>query len=281
MKNILFAKIDLDATARDAGVTDAKIFFDGEIAVWEVYLKFKNCEFEHKVYSVASPRDWWGAVREKKVEVYLDFVEEEKHLKKAFKNAKKEWDRMREIARMIGVKWLDVPFIHVIQEDFNVFMRTDKLTGSVEQNFTLYTPQRVVGVQMPGEFFANMLSDNFSLFKSDFFAIGVHKELRLAYIDITKGVDDEMRTFISYPEDFDHMEFKKELKFGSFSMKDDIKKKVVVFIEDDEIVVKEVSEFPDKITIINDSDWFQSRPPMCIPKFPYATWHARKKARSR
>lgn len=279
MKNILFAKIDLDANARDAGVTDAKIFFDGEIAVWEVYLKFQKCEFEHKIYSVASPRDWWVAMRSREAEMYL---EEGECLKKAFKNAKKEWDRMRAIARWIGVEWLDVSFLHAIQEGFNVFLRTDKLFCSLEQNFTLSSEQNTVCVQKTGEFFANMLSDNFSLFKSDFFAIGVHKELRLAYIDITKGVDDEMRTFISYPEDFDHMEFKKELKFGSFSMKDDIKKKVVVFIEDDEIVVKEVSEFPDKITIINDSDWFQSRPPMCTPKFPYATWHAlRSKTRRR
>lgn len=276
MKNISFAQLEIDATARAAGVESAKIFFDGEVAVWRVDLIIGDCKYE--AYAIANPRDWWAAMRRSKnIEAYFTSCREKRaRLKNALKGAKKEWSRMREISRMIGVQWLDVPYLHAIQEDFNVFLRTDKLPWSVERNFTLCTPQYSLGVQMPGEFFANMLSDNYSLFTSDFFAIGVHKEERIAYVDITKFVADDLHTFLSDPEGFDANECKKASVFGSFSIRNYDPKKVVVSIKDDEIVVEEVREFPEQITVIYDSDWFQRRPPTCMPKFPHATWHALK-----
>lgn len=259
--------VPVSKTAKAFGVEYAELYYDGEIAVWEIgYLKQPDAITP--IFTLANPTDLWDA-RLRYKEKAPSIASEEDALP-YLKKAKKVWERVRAFAQVMGIEWLDVPYSFLVRHDVSVHVRTSDLYLSEVMNFAIHGDEGVVIT--PGEFIANLLRDDFKQIDLNTLHASVCDNEKIAYIDFACNTGRLIEDFINNPERFDGGRGRGKT-FLLFH-----KGKWVLRFEDGSIYIEPDETLGNRP---NDGIWATGNlrvPPIGCPSFPYATWHAKRDA---
>lgn len=271
----VYYKLPLTERTRSAGIIDALIFFDGTIAIWRAIVKKGDAEIE--TFSIVSPNDFRSVIESGREGENFFFKEFDygNTLKKQFKKARQQWERIRALGKLHGLKELDVPYIHAIADGYDVFLMTDQMQNSIVYNFRLMQGsynETDIGKITIGESVANLMrEDNNSSYIASFYGLSILE--KTTFVVLTSELEEIVEFFLQNPFLFDGEP--NNIKFGVINWEKDTFKKYLLILENGEFKMEGVEDFNNVFTIY-EFGWLNTRPPICVPDFPYALWWANR-----
>lgn len=188
---MMFKKnIDCSHLNKD-GIISMMLFWDAEVAVFCTEYRWRG--EKQKTFNIANPTDWHWLTHGGADGNALEYEEAERVFE-FIKNAKHLWEKVRVIARMLGLKWLDKPYMKVARMEYtDVFIR---------HTHAPFVPTQHCGARLlpAGEFILELGAASSAKFEHDEFKIATSE--RCAYIDLRYDRSD-IKTFVERPHIFD------------------------------------------------------------------------------